>query len=171
MGPDHLKFGGGVTATVLNPAVLILVLIAGVLICVWPRKKAIVAFLAASILIPTDQVLLIGPAHFPMLRLLILFGIIRIVRELVSSKTRLFSGGMNKIDWAVILSTVLIALNGVLLFEDSKAAFNQVGSLYTVFGVYFLLRFLIRNEEDVWRAIQTLAWVAAIVAVIMTYEQ
>jgi hypothetical protein len=167
---EHLRFGGGVSGTVLHPAVLVVVLLAGVLMCVWPRRKAIIPFLAAAILIPMDQVLLIGPAHFPMLRLLVLFGIVRIVKEMISSKARLFSGGMNKIDWAVVLSTVFIAINGVLLFQDSKAAINQLGSLYTVFGVYFLLRFLIRNEEDVWRAIQTLAWVAAIVAVVMTYE-
>jgi hypothetical protein len=160
-----------VSGTVLHPAVLIAVLLAGVLMCVWPRRRAIIPFLAAAILIPTDQVLLIGPAHFPMLRLLVLFGIVRIVKEMISSKARLFSGGMNKIDWAVILLTVFVALNGILLFQQSAAAINQLGSLYTVFGVYFLLRFLIRNEEDVWHTIQTLAWVAAVVAVIMTYEQ
>jgi hypothetical protein len=37
--------------------------------------------------------------------------------------------------------------------------------------VYFLLRFLIRDEGDIWRTIQTLAYVAAFVAAIMTYEQ
>lgn len=167
---EHLRFGGGVSGTVLHPVVLVVVLLAGVLMCVWPRRRAIIPFLAAAILIPMDQVLLIGPAHFPMLRLLVLFGIVRIVKEIISSKAHLFSGGMNKIDWAVIVSTVFIALNGILLFQDSKAAINQLGSLYTVFGVYFLLRFLIRSEEDVWRSIQTLAWVAAIVAVVMTYE-
>jgi hypothetical protein len=170
MGPDHLKFGGGVSETVLNPAVLVVVLIAGVLICVWPRKKAVVVFLAASLLIPMDQVLLIGPAHFPMLRLLVLFGIIRIVREKAVSKVPVFSHGMNKIDIAVILMTVFIAVNGILLFPESGAIINQSGNLYTVFGAYFLLRFLIRDEEDIVRTIQTLACVAAIVAVIMTYE-
>jgi hypothetical protein len=171
MGPDHLKFGGGVTETVLNPAVLILVLIAGVLICVWPRKKAIVAFLSASILIPMDQVLLVGSAHFPMLRVLILFGVVRIAIEKSRSKRPLFSGGMNKIDVALILLTLFTALNGILLFQESGAAIYQLGYLYTVFGVYFLLRFLIRDEADIVRTIQTLACIAAIVAVIMTYER
>src|SRR5271155_2853494 len=170
MGPDHLKFGGGVTETVLNPAVLVLVLIAGVLICVWPRKKAVVAFLAASILIPMDQVLLIGWAHFPMLRILVLFGIVRIVREKNSSKRQLLSGGTNEIDIALILLTLFTALNGILLFQESGAAIYQLGELYTVFGVYFLLRFLIRDEEDIVRAIQTLACITAIIAAIMTYE-
>ena len=171
MGPDHLKFGGGVTATVLNPAVLILVLIAGVLICVWPRKKAIVAFLAASILVPMDQVLLIGPAHFPMLRLLILFGIIRMVREMRSSKRQILAGGMNKIDIVFILFTLVTAVNGVLLFQESGAAVYQLGVIYTSFGVYFLLRSLIRDEQDVIRTIQAFAGISAVIAVIMIYER
>jgi hypothetical protein len=171
MGPDHLKFGGGVTQTVLNPAVLILIIIAGILLCVWPRKKAIAAFLAASILIPMDQVLLIGPAHFPMLRILVLFGIIRIVRERNSSKRQLLSGGINKIDIALILLTVFTAVNGVLLFQESGAAIYQLGNLYTDFGVYFLLRFLIRDEEDIVYTIQTLAWITAVIAMIMVYER
>ena len=63
---QHLRFGGGVSASVLHPAVLIAVLIAGVSICILPRNKAVSAFLAAALLIPMDQVLLIGRAHFSM---------------------------------------------------------------------------------------------------------
>ncbi len=169
-GPQNLKFGGGVSETVLNPAVLILILIAGALICFWPRRRAVVPFLLASILIPMDQVLLIGSLHFPMLRLLALFGFIRIIKDKVRSKSRIFSGGVNKIDIAVILLTVFTALNSILLFQESAAVVNQLGNLYTVFGVYFLLRFLIRDEEDIVRAIQTLACIVAVIAVIMTYE-
>ena len=169
-GPQNLRFGGGVSDTVLNPAVLFVILAAGALICFWPRRRAIVPFLLASILIPMDQVLLIGSLHFPMLRLLVLFGFIRIMKDKVSSKARIFSGGVNKIDIAVILLTVFIALNSILLFQESGAVVNQLGNLFTVFGVYFLLRFLIRDEEDLVRVIQTFAWVVAIIAAIMTYE-
>ncbi len=170
MGPDRLKFGGGATQTFLNPAVLIVVLIAGVLLCVWPRKKALAVFLAVGLLIPVDQVLLIGALHFYMLRLLLLFGIVRIIREKTSSKLPVFSRGINKIDVSVILLTVFIAIDGIALFQVSGEVINQLGNLYTVFGLYFLLRSLIRDEEDVVRAIQTLAWVAAVIAVVMTYE-
>jgi hypothetical protein len=168
--PGHLKFGGGVAATVLHPAVLALTLVAGILICIWPQKKALAAFLTAAILIPMDQVLLIGPAHFPMLRLLVLFGIVRMVRGKAGSKAKIFSGGLNKIDIFTILLTIFIAVNGILLFQASGEVINQLGNVYTVFGAYFLLRFLIRDEEDVLHAMRTLAWVAAFVAVVMTYE-
>src|SRR5579871_3816117 len=137
-GPQNLRFGGGVSGTVLNPAVLFVILAAGALICFWPRRRAMVPFLLASILVPMDQVLLIGSLHFPMLRLLVLFGFIRIIKDKLFSKARIFSGGINKIDIAVILLTVFIALNSILLFQESGAVINQLGNLYTVFGVYFL---------------------------------
>jgi hypothetical protein len=170
MGPQHLKFGGGVSETILNPFVLIAVLAAGLLICVRPRNKALVVFLSAALLIPMDQVLLIGPAHFPMLRVLVLFGIIRIIKEKFSSKGCVFAAGFNKLDIAVVLLVVFTAVSGILLFPESGSLINQLGTLYTVFGVYFLLRSLIQNEQDAVNAIQTLAWVACFVAVVMSYE-
>src|ERR1700679_2968519 len=136
-GPQNLKFGGGVAETVLHPAILVAILLVGVLICVWPRNKALAAFLAASLLIPLDQVLLIGPAHFPMLRVLVLFGIIRMVREKAASKLRVFSRGINRIDIAVILLTLVVAVNGSLLFPESAALFNQLGNVYQGFGLHF----------------------------------
>jgi len=170
MGPEHLKFGGGVSETTLNPGVLVVVLVAGILICFCRRKRAIAAFLGTSLLIPMDQVLLMGSLHFPMLRVLIVFGIVRILREKAFSRQPLFSGGLNKIDLAVILLAVSTAVNGMLLFKELGAIIYQLGVLYTVLGIYFLLRFLIRDQEDIACAIRMLAWIAAIVAVIMTYE-
>lgn len=169
-GPQNLKFGGGVAGSVFSPAILALVLMAGVLLLIWPRQKAAIIFLAASLLIPMDQVVLIGPAHFPMLRILILFGIVRMAKARSASGSRILSGGINRIDISIILLTIFTALNGILLFRVSAEVVNQLGNIYTAFGAYFLLRFLIRDEADVLRTIQTFAWVAAAVALIMVYE-
>jgi len=89
---------------VLNPLVAVLILIAGIVICFARRDKALIAFLAASILIPMDQVLLIGSLHFPMLRILILFGMLRLLTRRTHSPKNFLSGGINKIDVAVIVS-------------------------------------------------------------------
>lgn len=170
MGPENFKFGGGVTETVLHPAVLVFVLIAGIVICVASRRQALAAFIAAAILIPTDQVLLLAGLHFPMLRVLVLFGFVRILREGASLRWRVFSSGMNKINIAMMGLAVLTAVNGMLLFRESAAVINQLGVLYSTFGVYFLLRFLIRTEEDTVFAIRSLIYVAMIVAAVMGYE-
>lgn len=170
MGPDNLNFGGGVAETIVNPVVLLVVLIAGVSICILPRSKAIVPFLAAGILIPMDQVLVVGGLHFPMLRVLALFGFVRMFWAKLSGKDEFFSGGMNGIDVAFIVLTLFTALDGTLLWRVSGAVIFQLGNLYTAFGVYFLLRFLIRDEEDIKRALRVLACVTVAVAVLMTYE-
>ena len=170
MQPQNLRFGGGTSETILNPLVLLLVVIVGVLALVRPRSRVLAPLLSAFILIPMDQVLLIGGMHFPMLRFLALFGIARLVWEKVSSKGTIFSGGMNKIDAAVISFAIVTALAGVLLFQEMGALIYQLGSIYTIFSVYFLLRYLIRDESDIIHMFRTLAYVAVIVAAVMTWE-
>jgi hypothetical protein len=169
--PNKIRFGGGVGESTFSPIVLVVVLVAGYLIYKGPRKRAIAAFLATAILIPDDQVLVLGSLHFPMLRLLILFGIVRMIRERASAKSRIFSGGINGIDVAAILLGVVAAINGVLLFTESAQVVFQVGNLLSAFGTYFLLRHLIRDWEDVKRALRVLAYSAVAVAALMAWEQ
>ncbi|PYY16524.1 MAG: hypothetical protein DMG61_04175 [Acidobacteria bacterium] len=168
--PKNLKFGGGVADTVLNPAVLAVVVAVGLIILFQPRKKLIGPLVATSILIPMDQVLVLGGLHFPMLRLLALFGIVRLIREKVSSKAKIFTGGINKIDISVIGLVLFTAVAGILLFREGGEVVFQLGEIYSAFGVYFLLRFLIREKEDVIRAIRTFAFVSIFVSTIMTWE-
>lgn len=170
MPPEHLKFGGGTSGTVLNPFVLLLILIVGAIILFLPRRKVIMPFFAAAILIPMDQVLVVGGLHFPMLRLLALFGIVRLIWERTSSRTRIFSGGINKIDRAVILFAISAAVAGILLFREWGAVIFQFGEIYTTFGLYFLFRFLIRDREDILRMIWTFALIAPFIASIMIWE-
>jgi hypothetical protein len=168
--PKNIHFGGGAAESFFNPIVLLLVLVVGVLVVVWPRVKTIAPFIAASVLIPIDQVLVVGGMHFPMMRVLALFGIVRLMREKFSCKTQIFSGGFNKIDFAVISGALSIAVAGVLLFREMGAFIFQVGNLYTAFGLYFLLRFMIREKEDILRMVRTLAWIAPVIAVAMLWE-
>jgi hypothetical protein len=162
-------FGGGVSESIVNPGVLLAILVVGVLICVLSRKKATAVFLVAAILIPNDQVLLLGPAHFPMLRILVLFGFARIFKER-SSKRPLLSGGFNRIDLAVMVLQIFVFVNGILLWQETGALVMQLGNLISVFGIYFLLRVLIRDQDDVVAIIQTLAGIALFIAPVMAYE-
>ena len=125
MPPEHLKFGGGPAGTILNPIVLLLILLVGVMILFRPRKTLIVPFFAAAILIPMDQVLLLGGLHFPMLRLLALFGNVRLMREKRSGAS-IFSGGISKVDIAVISFAVSTAVAGILLFREWGAVMFQL---------------------------------------------
>jgi len=95
-----MAFGGGVTGSVFSPVAMAAILLAGILMLVLPREKAIIPFFAGAILIPIDQILLIGPLHFPMLRVLLIFGFARMFWAKLSGTDPIFSGGMNAIDKA-----------------------------------------------------------------------
>ena len=166
-----MRFGGGIAYTVLNPAVAIVVLIAGILICVLRRKMIVAPFLAAALLIPMDQVVVIGSLHFQMVRVLVLFGAARMLTARVGSRQSIFSGGVNAIDKAVILWVIVTAVDTILLWRDSGALINQLGTMFQIFGIYFLLRFAIRDEDDADFTIVVLACIASFVAVVMTIEQ
>jgi hypothetical protein len=169
--PENLAFGGGVSGTVLNPFVLVAVLIAGVLIVTLQRNKAIVPFLVASILIPTDQILVLGAFHFPVIRILIVFGLVRILFSKFTRREAIFSKGMNGMDKAVILLAVFTSLNGVLLWQQSQAIIKYSGDLYSALGIYLLLRFLIQDETDVRKTLRVLACLTVVIAALMIWER
>jgi hypothetical protein len=168
--PEHLNFGGGVGGSVFSPVAFIITLLAGILILGLPRAKAIVPYLAGAILIPTDQILVLGSLHFPMHRILLLFGLIRVVWTKLAGNEEVLVGGMNAVDWAVLALASFISIDGMFLWQESQAVIYQFGTFYTGFGAYLLLRFLIRDEDDVLRAIRTLACIVVVLAGFMTYE-
>ncbi len=52
-----------------------------------------------------------------------------------------------------------------------QALVNQCAFLLDTLGAYFLLRFLIRDEEDVARIVKVFAFIAIILGLTMTYEK
>jgi hypothetical protein len=168
--PENLRYGGGVANTVFNPVVALVLVLAGVLMLVLPQRKVIIPFLLTAILIPSDQVLVVAGLHFSLMRLLIVFGFLRMFVIKGRGDWTIFSGGMNKIDKAVIGLTITRAVAGILLFRTTQAAIFQSGEIFNAFGVYFLLRCLIRDREDVVRAMRTFVVVVLVLAAVMTFE-
>ena len=171
MEPEHLRFGGGPTETVLHPLVVIAVLVAISLIFLLPRKHVIVPLLLTAFLIPVGQMLVVGGIHLMVLRIVFLFGWVRLVWSKLSSQRVTLSGGFNSIDSAFSLCYVFYALAFTLLWMEKQALINRLGFLWDVFGVYFLLRFLIEDNQDVHRVINLFAIIAAIMALCMLNEQ
>src|SRR5579862_744493 len=171
MDPHIAAFGGGAEHSYLNPYVLTLLLLAGIFIIFLSRRWALAAMLTVGIMIPMDQVLVIAGFHFQSIRILILWGFIRMLREKFGGNKEILSGGMNKIDKAVIFFSIFTFIDGMLLWREFGELNFQFGNMYTAFGLYFLMRFLIREEADVRRMIRTLAFVSAFVAVLAIYER
>src|SRR5208282_1895297 len=136
MEPEHLRFGGGATETLLSPLVAVWMLIAIVLILAFPRKTTIVPFLLAVFTIPVGQVIVLGGLHFTVMRVLILAGLVR----RASSRAK-FPGGFNPVDRMVVTWTVSALVILSLQWMDTQALIHNLGDFLDALGGYFVVRF------------------------------
>lgn len=155
----------------VHPVIAGAMLVVAALIFLLPRRHVIVPLLSAGVLIPLDQVLVVGPFHFQMLRVLVGISWIRAVTSAVGSGYPLLGTRLNTLDKLVLLFAAFDAVDYIILWQFSPQAFiNRLGAVYMVLGIYFLFRVVIRTEEDIILALKVLAYVSAVVALIMMVE-
>ncbi len=171
MEPENLRFGGGAGGTVLHPIVAVAMLLAIALIFLLPRRYVVVPLLFLAFLVPLGQVLVLGGIHVPVLRILVIFCCIRLIGMKLSSRLGPLVGGFNSIDKAFSLWAFFNAVIFVLQYMETGALINRVGFLVDAFGGYFLLRFLIRDDEDIRHLITVFAVIAGVLALCMLNEQ
>ena len=171
MQPENFRFGGGASETLLHPVVLVAMLLTLLLVLLLPRKYVIIPFLASTFLIPLPQEVLIGGLHFFVFRIIFLALLLRMTVLVFTSASEPFGGRLNRFDLFFLLWAVCRATAVVLIFRVSGAVVNQVAFLLDVLGAFFVLRYLIWNDEDIARAIKTLAVVSSVIAGFMLYEK
>jgi hypothetical protein len=167
----HFQFGGGLQETLLHPIVLVAMVVSAILILLLPRKYVIVPVLVTSLLVPLGQQVVMGGLHFFVMRIIILFGCARMLMTKASSQTELLAGGFNSMDKWFTLWAVFRALTTLVLYASIPAVIGECGFLWDVFGGYFLLRFLIRDYDDITRAAKVLALIAIVIAAGMLNER
>jgi hypothetical protein len=167
----HSKFGGGSSDTLLHPVVLAVLLVTILLVLVLPRKYVVIPFIISSLFVPLGQQVVIGSVHFFVLRIIIIAGCCRMLIARFGAGDRIAEGGLTTVDKIFIAWALARALCFSLLYSDSAAVINQIGFLIDALGGYAVLRYLIREMEDISRAIKVLAAVAFTVGVCMVYER
>src|SRR5208282_1566239 len=171
MEPQHLRFGGGATETLLHPLVAVWMLIAIVLILAFPRRTAIAPFLLAIFTIPVGQVVVLGSLHFTVLRILILAGLARFATSRGSSSRGKFPGGFNAVDQVVVLWTISVLTILSLQWMRMDALIHNLGDFLDALGGYLVVRSLIPDREAIRRTIRVLAAVCVIQGACMINEQ
>ena len=166
MEPEHLRFGGGATETMLHPLVAVWLLIAIVLILIRPRKEALAVFLLSCFSIPIGQVIVLGTLHFTVLRILVLAGLVR--RAGFRAK---FPGGFNAVDQVVVLWTLSYLVILSLQWMNTQSLIHNLGDFLDALGGYFVVRFLIPDSDAIRRAVKVLAVVCIIQGAFMLNEQ
>jgi hypothetical protein len=166
MEPQNIRFGGGAADTVMHPLIAVALMLAIILIFCLPRKYVIVPLLLAIFCFPPNQIVVVAGVHFTVLRIVILAGLGRwaILR---SSLT----GGFDSMDRLVTLWTFATLIVFSVQWMQTPAIIKSLGGFLDALGGYFVLRFLIRDREDVRRAIKVLGAVSVFMGACMINEQ
>jgi hypothetical protein len=163
------NFGAG-GETIISPLVLVPMVIACLLILLISRRYVIGAFLIPAIFIPMGQAVMVGGVHLRMTRILVIVAVVRIIvsRYLTHTEEPIEKSPLDRffILWAVSYAVIFS-----LRWGTSTAFFNQMGTLSDSLGIFFVLRFLIRDEEDIRRTIRVLAVICGMVAACMLLER
>jgi len=165
----NVTFGGGAADSTIAPIGLAALVIAIVLVFVLPRKWVVVPLLLFAFLVPLGEQFNIGGLHFFAHRIVILCGCLRMFKS--SSGDRMLAGGFNRIDKIFMIWAFCRATAFVLLYHVGGAVVNQLGFLWDVLGGYFLVRYLIRDADDIRRVAKVFVVIAVIMAACMLYEQ
>jgi len=152
--------------TILHPLALACTLLAGMLILVLPRKLALIPLLVAAIFIPMQQRIVIASIDFYMLRLLLLFGCVRVF--LRSEYGNLM---LQLVDGVIILFSISGTLFYSLLWGTSEAVTYRLGMAFDILSAYFLFRCMITDWPGLLIAIKVLAFVCVTVALAMLVER
>lgn len=159
---NHFFIGGGATATTLSPVAAVLLSIATVLILIVPYRQIIIPLLLGVFLVPAGCVVVIGGFHMMPVRVLAIVGWARLLLRGRDGKGPRFAGGYTPLDKYFLWWNSLTAIAVWLQWVNVSAVTNQLGNLVGTVGMYFLLRQLIRDDEDGTRAAKTLIVIAAI---------
>ena len=168
--PQNFNFGGGATDSVIHPAVAVALVITILLMLFLPRKYALVPLFLFLFLVPAGQQLHVFGVHLYTSRILSLFGLLRVGWSKLFHSGHVLAGGFNVVDGVFVTWALYRAGAGILQFMQSAAVVNQVGFLWDALGMYFVVRFLIQDQEDIERLFKVFAVVAVVVAAEMVNE-
>ena len=145
--------------TTLHPLALIALLIGGAAMAMAPRRYALVPMLVLACTIAPAQRIVFATLDFNFLRMMILMGWIRVLLhgEWRGFRWRLLDTCV--VGWAFCATLVPIVHSG----GSSVMVINRLGYMYDGIGLYFLVRFLVRDWDD----ILALARAAALLALPM----
>jgi hypothetical protein len=166
------NYGGGLNQSLLHPLVAVAMILTILLALFLPRRYVIFPLLFSTILIPLPQQLYIGGAHVFVFRILILFGCIRMLWTKLSEKTPILAGGWNVVDYLFLCEVLFHSFASLATFHFASGEIvYQVGSLWDLLGGYFLVRFLIQDEDDLFMTIKAFVPIVTVLSVTMLGER
>ncbi|MBN9662343.1 MAG: hypothetical protein J0H49_29360 [Acidobacteria bacterium] len=150
----------------LNPFGVLFTLCMGLLLLLFPRRKALIPLVLMTCYMTFGQQVVLMSLHFTMLRLIVLVGCVRVVVRGEFRRIRWL-----RMDTLVVLWVMVTVIVYTMLWQTTAALVNRLGFAYDSLGLYFICRSLIADTEDITRACRVFAWALAPVAVCMIAEK
>lgn len=151
--------------THINLLALLATLAAGVFLLASRRSQAILPVVLVACLIPVAQRVVVATLDFNMIRILILFGWLRLLLRREMRALRLNAVDVAFLAWIVAENAMYIIREGTV-----SALVFRLGQGFDALGVYLLFRMLLRHPDDTVRSARYLAWCAALVAASIAVE-
>lgn len=149
----------------IHPVALAFMLVAGSLMLALPRRGALVPLIFAIVFIPLQQRIMVYSLDFFIIRILILFGWTRVLMR------GEYSIKLNTIDKLMVLWAVSAVATYTMLWHTWGAFINRLGVSFDIIGIYFLIRFLVRDFDDIVWVVKIFAFVTIPVAAAMFLER
>jgi hypothetical protein len=150
----------------VTPVAAVALLVTACLMWALPRRFAVCPLLVMTCLMPLGQQLILSGLHFPLYRLLLLVGALRVAAK--GEAARLKWTRMDTLFcWWVLVSLVF----GTLGEPTQARLVNRLGEAYSAIGTYFFVRCVVVNFEDIVTAVRTLAFLSLPIAALMVVEK
>ena len=130
--------------TVINSIGIALTLLMCILMLVLPRRYALLPVLVLTCYMSMGQQIVVAGLHFTMIRILVIFGWLRVLLRGEVGRLKL-----NGIDKALICWIVSGTFLYFIQWQTSEALINRLGYAYNALGLFFLFRILLRDRDDV----------------------
>lgn len=152
--------------TELHPVGLAAVMVLGLVMLLVPRRYAIVPFLIMACFVASRQRIVVLTLDFNLLRVLVLFGWMRIF---LRAETIGFV--WKSLDTVLLLWAISSTAAYTLLYGTQEALINRLGFMFDAAGMYFLFRVLIRNWDDVFAIMHAVIIISIPVALAFLFEK
>jgi hypothetical protein len=150
----------------MNPVAILFLIVATVALWVVPRRWAPVPLLVGACYMTLGQGSEIGGLHFPIIRLLLLAGLVR-----VFVRRERPQGLMLGMDWAFVAWATWAILASTFHNDPVATLQFHLGMVYNGLSIYFLMRCFCKTEDEVRKVVRVTAWLLVPVALEMIYEQ
>ncbi len=151
--------------TTVHPIGLSAVIILGLCILSVPRRWSVLPLLVMACFVSSAQRIVIAGLDFDLLRIMVLFGVIRLVvkREYVGFVWK-------SLDTAMVFWAVSSMFFYTFRLGTFSAFVNRLGFGFDAFGMYFLFRCLVRDWRDVDQIVLGFILISVPVAIFFLLE-